>query len=264
MPRIRYIKPETSLDEELAACSLAARLFFRDLWCHCDRAGRVEDRPMKLKAQIFPYEPMDVDRLLNELAPRFLVRYEVDGRRYIQVIHFEKHQKPHHTEKKSAIPEPPKEVLKRCKDGYEHVHTPLKTGRNGDGNGDGNGEREGERGLSPESLNSNVNPTLEQVRSYLQEIDSPTSPERFFAYQEKSGWPQDDWKAVAREWKMTERISPRGLEPIVPKDKKFCNIHGCFKPKDGTNKSCNDHQMAPPNDHEPLPSAKSLMQKRPV
>jgi len=51
MPRIRQIKPEFYLDDELAQCSRDARLLFPGLWILADRAGRLECRPAKIKAQ---------------------------------------------------------------------------------------------------------------------------------------------------------------------------------------------------------------------
>ena len=34
-----------------------------------------------------------------------IIRYEVDGEKYIQVLNFEKHQRPHHTETGSNLPD---------------------------------------------------------------------------------------------------------------------------------------------------------------
>lgn len=50
MPRIRQVKPEFYLDDELAQCSRDARLLFPGLWILADRAGRLENRPAKIKA----------------------------------------------------------------------------------------------------------------------------------------------------------------------------------------------------------------------
>lgn len=104
MPRIRTIKPEFFFDEELADLPAITRLFFIGLWAQADRKGRLEDRPTKLKAQILPYEKADVDALLNSLQPKFLVRYEIDGKKYLWIKAFDKHQRPHHTEAESCIP----------------------------------------------------------------------------------------------------------------------------------------------------------------
>ncbi|HUM44602.1 MAG TPA: hypothetical protein PKI14_16785, partial [Fervidobacterium sp.] len=96
MPRSRNIKPGFFMNDELAECNFAARILFAGLWCLADREGRLEDRPKKIRAFVFPYDNCDVDELLNQLQSHgFILRYEVDGGKYIQVINFKKHQKPH-------------------------------------------------------------------------------------------------------------------------------------------------------------------------
>jgi len=110
MPRIRYIKPEFFTDENIAELPMAARLLFQGLWCLADKAGRLEDRPKYIKAMLFPYDDVDAEAMLALLdggAKRFIRRYQADGKAFIQIINFEKHQKPHHTEKQSEIPNPP-------------------------------------------------------------------------------------------------------------------------------------------------------------
>jgi hypothetical protein len=111
MARIRQIKPEFYMDDELAQCSRDARLLFPGLWILADRAGRLENRPAKIKAQVFPYD-CDIDAarvrdLLAQLeAHRFILIYEIDGRSYIQIRTFEKHQHCHRNEVPSQIPGP--------------------------------------------------------------------------------------------------------------------------------------------------------------
>jgi len=116
MSRIRQIKPEFYLDDELAQCSRDARLLFPGLWILADRAGRLEYRPAKIKAQVFPYDD-DIDaaktrELLEQLASRrFILIYEVGGRSYIQIRTFEKHQHCHRNEQPSQIPGPVQDGL---------------------------------------------------------------------------------------------------------------------------------------------------------
>jgi hypothetical protein len=107
MPRARNIKPGFFMNEDLAECDLPARLLFIGLWCLADREGRLEDRPKRIGAFVFPYEDYDVDALLNQLHEHgFILRYEVDGGKYIQIINFKKHQNPHPKEAASVIPAP--------------------------------------------------------------------------------------------------------------------------------------------------------------
>jgi len=107
--RVRLLKPETFKDEHLAEVSMAARFLFMGLWTLADREGRMEDRPKWIRAELLPYDPaVDVDALLCELeVPKaFITRYEVDGRKFIQLTNFLKHQKPHPREAVSNLPAP--------------------------------------------------------------------------------------------------------------------------------------------------------------
>jgi hypothetical protein len=111
MARIREIKPEFFLDEEIAALSPLTRLAFIALWQLADREGRIEDRPTRLRAQIFPYDQaVDMAGVLDELAQspgRFIVRYQVESRPYLEIRSFRRHQRPHPKEKPSELPAPP-------------------------------------------------------------------------------------------------------------------------------------------------------------
>ena len=108
MGRTRQLKPEFFVDEDLANCSRDARLCFAGLWTLADREGRLEDRPKRIKAQIFPYDDLDTEPLLAELAEhRFIVRYEAGGRKLIAIRTFAKHQRCHVRENASELPAPP-------------------------------------------------------------------------------------------------------------------------------------------------------------
>jgi hypothetical protein len=137
MARIRYLKPDFFFDDDLADLKFEARLVFQGLWCHADKAGRLEDKPKVLKAKIMPFDKVNMDMLLFDLAEKFITRYEVDGRKYIQINSFSKHQKPHHTEKESTLPE--------C-NGALTVKKPLELGGNGEGNGEEE-DKEKEKGF---------------------------------------------------------------------------------------------------------------------
>jgi len=114
MPRIRYLKPEFFTDEDLAELPFQTRLFFEGLWCHADKEGRLEYRPRYLKAMIFPYDDVDVEKEIEILAKakgsgKSFIRlyYTPEGLPLIQIVNWAKHQRPHHTEKDSVLPAPP-------------------------------------------------------------------------------------------------------------------------------------------------------------
>jgi len=107
MARARNLKPGFFKNEDLAECSPLARLLFAGLWCLADRAGRLEDRPKRIRAEILPYDDGSVDDMLAELhRAGFILRYQVAEQRYIQVLNFTKHQNPHCREPESTIPAP--------------------------------------------------------------------------------------------------------------------------------------------------------------
>lgn len=107
MSRARNIKPGFYKNEDLAECSIWARFIFPGLWMLADREGRLEDRPKRIKGELLPFDSQDAEPLLVELAARgFIERYEVEGRAYIQITAFSKHQNPHHREAESDIPPP--------------------------------------------------------------------------------------------------------------------------------------------------------------
>lgn len=114
MAYTRGLKPDFFKDEDLACLPFEARLFFAGLWCCADKEGRLEDRPKYLKIEVFPYDNVDIEKMLELLAhPRlpgrpgkiFIRRYEVDGRKYLDIPEFSKHQIPHPSEKGSNIPD---------------------------------------------------------------------------------------------------------------------------------------------------------------
>jgi hypothetical protein len=113
MARARNIKPSFFTNEDLAACQPLARLLFIALWCLADRDGRLEDRPLRIKAEALPYDSCDTNVLLDELHKGgFILRYQAAGGRFIQVLKFRKHQRPHPREVTYGIPEPPPEAMR--------------------------------------------------------------------------------------------------------------------------------------------------------
>jgi hypothetical protein len=137
MARARNIKPGFFKNEELGECRLETRLAFIGLWLLADREGRVEDRPKRIKGELFPFDAFDVEPLLAELErSKFIVRYRNDDGRFIQIVNFAKHQSPHYTEKPSVIkpPELPEttqhegaRTRRALPEGSESV-SPIKTG----------------------------------------------------------------------------------------------------------------------------------------
>jgi len=96
MARIRTIKPDFCTSEQVVECSRDARLLFILMWCFCDDAGRHKASVKKLRMECFPGDALgdaEVTQLVDELIREELIEeYEVDGKRYWQVLGWD-HQK---------------------------------------------------------------------------------------------------------------------------------------------------------------------------
>lgn len=121
MARIRSVKPEFFSNEDLAELSAHTRLLFIGLWTLADRRGILEDRPKRIKASLFPYESVPVEKLLTELeSRRFIHRYHVGEIRAILIPTFGKHQNPHVNEKSNDIPEPDQHYTSTVQEPEQH------------------------------------------------------------------------------------------------------------------------------------------------
>ena len=199
MGRIRYLKPEFFEDEHLAELPFWVRLLFAGMWNIADKAGRFEDRPKKIRIKIFPYDEVDICSGLKILSkPKtnntrpFIIRYEIKGERYIQIVNWDKHQKPHHTEKDSIIPPHPPNIMVNgngegeCSQSKCEVTTPLSN-----------------RSLPVKD--GKIPPPLETVLEYFKELGRPEAGEPFYDYYKSNGWKvgknsMKDWKACAKNW----------------------------------------------------------------
>ena len=142
MARARNIKPAIFKNEILGVADPLLTILFQSLWCLADREGRLEDRPLRIKAETFPYrDGLDVNGYLTELQRSgFIQRYSIGGVALIQVVNFKKHQTPHNTEKTSELPAPTEKILIPCGLTDITVTSPLKDGEKTDA-------------LPPDSLN---------------------------------------------------------------------------------------------------------------
>jgi hypothetical protein len=119
------------VDESLADCSAWAILTYALLPMAADREGRLEYRPKRIKAQLFPYHAdIDIEAVIQELAQADkLVIYEVDGAEFIQLTDFAEQQKPHHQEQPSSFPPAPESLRTKARSHSGEGAKPFTPGR---------------------------------------------------------------------------------------------------------------------------------------
>lgn len=105
--RTRNIKPGFFKNDILGSLPPLCRILFSGLWGLADREGRLEDRPLRIKAEILPFDDCDTDALLAILDENgFIKRYKVGNDKFIEITKFYLHQHPHMKEPESVIPSP--------------------------------------------------------------------------------------------------------------------------------------------------------------
>jgi len=108
MARARNLKPGFFKDARIVACSYEARLLFQGLWCMGDYMGRLKYVPLEIKMEIFPADPVDVEKCMQELSDNGLIQIYSDrsGAALVQVTNFTKHQNPHVNERQDRNKNP--------------------------------------------------------------------------------------------------------------------------------------------------------------
>lgn len=108
MARMRSLRPDYFLREDMADVSLEAHFLLGGLAVLADRDGRLLDRPRTIRAQVFPFREVDVEKALGELiAAGVLARYSVEGKAVLALLTWEQDQQPHPKETSLGLPPPP-------------------------------------------------------------------------------------------------------------------------------------------------------------
>lgn len=202
MPRARNIKPSFFDNELLGDADPMVCLLFIGLWTLCDREGILEDRPKKIKGQLFTHrEGLDVNGYLTELQRlEFICRYDAEGMHLIKVLNFKKHQSPHKTEKQSTLPDIPKD--------YKEIERPP------DFNGALTVKQRNHNALIPDSgLPDSLIPDSGLPDSGIVDSEKSTpwddSFEKFwdaFAYKASKGPAMKSWQAIPKKHRDLELI----------------------------------------------------------
>lgn len=146
MARIRTIKPSFFTSFAMAEHPFSTRLTFVGLWTYVDDEGRGPDDPRLIKGALWPLDdamtPRKVEGDLTRLANGGqIIRYTVEGRRYLAVTEWGLHQRINRPTA-SVFPPP-------FSDEYVIPHGALSEDSRGEGNREGKGTGNREQGQPP-------------------------------------------------------------------------------------------------------------------
>lgn len=238
--RHRLIGRDFFYSSTLADFTPLARIFFQGLVCCADREGRLRDQPRRLRAEILPYDDLDADAAIEEFSEADMIRrYTVNGRKYLQILHFLEYQKPHHKERESLIPPPPNdnaspEVAQPKHESSTNQARPKNTPKKKEATSKDGASSRLDKSPNPPDTDTDTDtvsppysppsggtsenepkktarfrpPTVEEVRAYCEERGNGIDPIEFHAHYEAKGWkigktPMKSWQAAVITWERT-------------------------------------------------------------
>lgn len=192
----RLIKESICTSDNLDRLSWFEEAFFFRLIVNCDDYGRMDARPAIIRSRLFPLKTVtdaQIEKALQSLRSADMIDiYEVDGRSFLQMRTWEKHQCVR--AKKSKYPAPD-ESLQAYDSKCMQMHADVPVIQ------------------SESESNPNTNrarftpPTIEETIAYFAEKGEPARlAEGFHDYFTSNGWKvsgrtlMKDWKASARNW----------------------------------------------------------------
>lgn len=162
--RIRTIKPSFFVHEELfdaeKETGLPLRVAFAGLFTQCDKEGRFEWRPRRLKTDILPYDDVDFSRVLHALATRgWVVKYACGDSQFGAIPTWHEHQHVNNRERDSELPPPPEPI----EPASELTRAPRVDDACSTVQGNSEAERERERERDSEPIGSADAPLKERI-----------------------------------------------------------------------------------------------------
>ena len=197
----RILKESICTSENVDRLSAFQETVFYRLIVNCDDYGRMDARPKLLASKLFPLKDIrsnQIDEALRALTSAELVTlYEVDGKPFLQMKTWDRHQQVRAKKSKYPSPEIGKQVSdnicnQMISDDSKCPRNPIQSESNPNPN-----PNAGKRRFEP--------PTRDEVAGYIAEKGYRVDPDRWMAYYESNGWkvgknPMKDWRAAVRTW----------------------------------------------------------------
>ena len=201
----RILKESICASENIDQLTAFQETFFYRLMVNCDDYGRMDARTKILAARLFPLRELrtsQVDDALKALTSAELILiYEVDGKPFLQMKTWDKHQQVR--AKKSKYPSPDDGICNQMiSSDNKCLRNPIQSNPNPNPNPKEN------RRFTP--------PTLEEVTEYCKARNNGVDPQRFIDFYASKGWkvgnqPMKDWKACIRTWERRDKEKARSL-----------------------------------------------------
>ena len=202
----RILKESICTSENIDQLSAFHETVFYRLIVNCDDFGRLDARPKILASRLFPLKDIRASQMEDALraltSAELVTLYEVDGKPFLQMNTWDRHQQKR--AKASKYPSPDSGMIaddiicnQMIADVPENRESRIENTRN-----ENREEKRASARFTP--------PSIEEVREYCDERGSGVDPQHFFDYYTANGWKvgknsMKDWKAAVRTWESKEK-----------------------------------------------------------
>ena len=194
----RIIKESICTSENVDQLTAFQETFFVRLMVNCDDFGRMDARTRIIASRLFPLKdikPAVIEDALSALeSADLIIIYTVDGKPFLQMKTWEKHQQVR--AKKSKYPSPDEGVCNQM------ISNDIKCPRNPiQANTESNTNTKAK--CEPKRFTP---PTVDEVAAYCKERNNGIDAQHFIDYYESRNWFLSngrkcaDWKACVRTW----------------------------------------------------------------
>jgi len=212
----RILKETICTSDNIDQLSAFHETVFYRLIVNCDDFGRLDARPKILASKLFPLKDIRANQMEDALraltSAELVTLYEVDGKPFLQMKTWDRHQQIR--AKKSKYPSPEDGVIAsdiNCNqvqaDSCKCPRNPIQSESNTESESESNTKARARK--SPKKSEAFVPPTLDEVRAYCRQRNSPVDPVQFFdyftadpsrAWIDAKGQPVLNWKQKIVTW----------------------------------------------------------------
>jgi hypothetical protein len=220
----RILKESICSSDNIDQLSAFQETMFYRLIVNCDDFGRYDARPKVLASRLFPLRDIRAQQIQEALralsSAELVILYEVDGKPFLQMKTWDRHQQVR--AKKSKYPAPESGVTASdiiCNqmqaDETKCPRNPIQSESNP------NPIRERE---TPAPVRE-AHPTAEDVRAYAQQKGLTLDADRFVDFYASKGWkvgnaPMKDWRAAVRNWCARDKQPAANTQTTAPRGPK--------------------------------------------
>lgn len=224
----RIIKESICTSDTIETLSWFEEVLFYRLIVNCDDYGRYDARPAIIRGKLFPLKDVTLKQISEAIIKLSTVGiatlYEVDGRPYLQLCTWDKHQVVRAHKSKYPSPTDENAILQASESGCMQMHADVSVIQSNP-NRNRKSESESEsRGKGENSPTARFEPpSVEEVAAYCRKRGNAVDPQRFVDFYAAKGWmvgknTMKDWQACVRTWEKRDNAENGAQRSVYSKD----------------------------------------------